>query len=423
MKFPEIEGYRILALLGEGGMGAVYRAVHLESGCEVALKVMRRAISPDPEFVLRFKREAAALRSVRHPGVARFVDTGETGDSFYLSMEFVEGESLARRIADGPLAIDEACRVAAEVAEALAAAHEAGIVHRDVKPSNIILSREGARLTDFGLARRVDGSGLTTSGRVMGSLPYMAPEQIKSREVGPPADIYGLGVTLFEMLAGRLPFQAREEEAMAAKVLTLPAPILSRCRRDAPVGLDLLLIKMLAKQPELRPESAAAVAESLREVAQAGARVQAAGRRELEDADGLFERALAWSCRVLLRALPARGFAEPVALWAAGKARLVLVPGAPASEGVEAAVTRRRIRAERRQISRLVQKRDRRLAKAAQAEERAAGAPAEKSQDLERFARELRMEAEIFEERIADLRESVAARERRATRLEENARL
>lgn len=420
MDFPEIEGYRILSMLGRGGMGAVYRARHVESGGEVALKVMRRTLADDPEFVLRFKREARALSAVGHPGIARFVAYGETDDSVFMAMEYVEGESLRKLMDDTTLPVGQACRIAAEIADALEAAHRAGIIHRDVKPSNVILSPSGAKLTDFGLARRAEGSGLTTSGRVMGSLPYMAPEQVKGVNVTGASDVYGLGVVLFEMLTGRLPFDADDDEAMATKILTLPAPILSRHRRDAPVGLDLLVIQMLSKQPELRPASAAAVAESLKEFPRG--RVGAVGPVEEIESDGLASRI---QCRIytaLLGLLPLWKPFEPLAAWAERKGRLGVAPGSSPADRLEGARLRRRIRRDRRMLGRLVPRRDKRLTRAREAGVRAGAAGVEQSQDLGRLAKELRMEAEVFEQRIAELTESIAEDEKRARRFEERAR-
>ncbi len=424
MKFPQIEGYRIHSALGRGGMGAVYRALHLESGDEVALKVMRSALAGDVEFVLRFKREARALSSVRHPAVARFVESGSTDDSMFLAMEYIEGESLEERLADGPLQVDQACRVVAEVADALAAAHQAGIIHRDVKPSNIILSATGAKLTDFGLARREDGSGLTTSGRVIGSLAYMAPEQVRGAPAGPLSDIYSLGAVLFRIVTGRLPFEAGREEAMATKILTLPAPILSRQRRDAPVGLDLLVIKMLSKQPELRPQSAAEVADSLLEISHSrhGGRFRGARGAPAQRASAL-ARAGGLCCRVFLRILPRWRASDPLTHWAVRRARLMLADGGAESFMLEAAVLRRAVRVARRMLAGLERRRDMRLRGARRAELRAGQADEAQSQVLKRLARELRMEAEIFQERIAEVGDSVASREKRAADFEEKARL
>lgn len=420
MPVPKISGYRILSVLGHGGMGAVYRARHVESGGEVALKVMRRTLADDPEFVLRFKREAQALSSVGHPGIARFVAYGQTGDSVFMAMEYIEGESLRKRIDDGPLPVDEACRIAGGIADALEAAHRAGIIHRDVKPSNVILSPSGAKLTDFGLARRTEGSSLTTSGRVMGSLPYMAPERVKGMNVTAASDVYGLGVVLFEMLTGRLPFEAADEEAMATRILTLPAPILSRYRRDAPVGLDLLVIKMLSKQPELRPASAAAVAESLKEFPEG--RAAAAGSVEGIEAEGLASRVLCRISATLLGLLPLWKPFEPLAAWAERKGRLAVAPGTRPADRLEGAGVRRRIRRERRMLRHLAARRDKGLSRAREAHVRAGTAGVEQSQDLARLAKELRMEAEVFEGRIAELTESIAENEKRALRFEERAR-
>lgn len=263
---PRIEGYEILSLLGRGGMGAVYRARQLATGREVALKVMRQAVSHDAEFLLRFKREAAALSAVRHPGITEFLGSGGNGEIVYFAMEYAGGEPLSERIADGALAVREACEIACQVADALEAAHSSGIIHRDVKPSNIILSSAGAKITDFGLARRLEGSGLTTSGRVMGSLPYMSPEQIRGERVDVRCDIYSLGCMMYEVVAGRPPFSGTTSQELLNKHLkSRPAP-LDGINENLSIEFTKLISRMLAKQAGERPESAAEVIESLQKM-------------------------------------------------------------------------------------------------------------------------------------------------------------
>jgi hypothetical protein len=222
------------------------------------------------------------------------------------------------------------------------------------------------------------------------------------------------------MLTGRLPFDADDDEAMATKILTLPAPILSRHRRDAPVGLDLLVIQMLSKQPELRPASAAAVAESLKEFPRG--RVGAVGPVEEIESDGLASRIQCSIYTALLGFLPLWKPFEPLAAWAERKGRLGVAPGSPPADRLEGARLRRRIRRDRRMLGWLVPRRDKRLTRAREAGVRAGAAGVEQSQDLGRLAKELRMEAEVFEQRIAELTESIAEDEKRARRFEERAR-
>ncbi len=420
MSYPEIDGFEILSLVGRGGMGAVYCARQTSTGRAVALKILNNPLSSDPEFVLRFKREAAALAALAHPSVAEFIDHGRSGDSFYLAMEFVEGEPLSERIADGPFPLARACLTAAEVADALAAAHACGLVHRDVKPSNIILSPSGAKLTDFGLARKAEGATITTTGRVMGSLPYMSPERIRGAKATTLSDIYSLGAVLFEMLTGQLPYEAEDDGALVSRILTQPPPIASRLRPDIPVGLDLLLIRLLAKEEDLRPGNAAELVGNLREIAEGGTR----GRAQSPGAprrDHFAAKALAALCRFVIRALPP-GKAGSRMAHAAGARALSLVDsgGAPALR-IEAGLALRRARDMRREIATVRRKRDKRLERAQSAHRHASTAGVEERQDQERFAREMLMEAEIFEKRMDELVGKPEAEEKRARALTERA--
>ncbi len=440
MDFPNIKGYRILSLVGRGGMGAVYRAADETTGREVALKVLGSALSADEEFVLRFKREAAALGALVHPGIARFVASGTSGDLLYFAMEYVDGEVLCRRLADGPLPVDEACRTASQVAEALAAAHEAGIIHRDVKSSNIILSPAGAKLTDFGLARRGDATGLTTSGRVMGSLPYMSPEQIRGEKLEPASDVYSLGVVLYEMLTAQLPYSGAGDEALATRIFTQPAPLVSHRRPDVPVGLDVLLVRMLAKDPALRPQSAREAAERLRELSGSPARRGRAARAEApRRGEGFIAGVSSALCRLVVRALPAGGlfdrFADRACRWPlslaadGGKEKILL----------EAALVRRKVKTAKKELRLLERRRNKRLRGAELAQARREALTSQKEtasdaarahirearidheQDLERLAHRMRGDAEIFEQRISDLSEAIVADTKRIRTLEEMA--
>ncbi len=415
----EIEGYEVIAPLGQGGMGAVYRARRVSTGEEVALKVLRRSLATDEEFVLRFKREIAALSAVRHRGIARYTDAGTSGDVLYLAMEYVEGESLASRLREGPLPVREAMETAAAVAEALSAAHGAEIIHRDIKPSNIILSRDGAKITDFGLAKRTEGSGLTTSGRVMGSLPYMSPEQIKGEKLSGASDVYSLGVVLFEAVTGALPFSSEDDEALATMVLAQPVPIASRRRREVSAGLDLLLVRMMAKDAGLRPASAGEAAGKLRSIVDGRAR-----RRMSEPArrrDGLRARVTGRIVRGAMLVLPVWRGVDTAAKALRRYAQERLEAGGAEWLFVEAAAARRGIRIAKREAAEFERKRDERLRSAEQAERRAAEAGHEERQALERTAARMRGEAEIFGGRTQEAAGEIAGEEKRARRLEERA--
>ena len=420
MSIPCVTGYRVVSTLGEGGMGAVYRAVEESTGREVALKILRTALVTDEEYVLRFKREAKALSLVSHPNVARFHAMGVDGDILYYAMEFVEGEPLSRRIADAPLPACDAVTVAAEIADALEAAHQSGIIHRDVKPSNIILSPAGAKLTDFGLARRRDGSALTTSGRVMGSLGYMSPEQIRAEPLTAASDLYSLGVTLFESLAGCPPFTAADDAAIAARVLAEPPPLVSRLCPHAPAGLDLLLVTMLAKDSKLRPQTAAEVAAKLRRIAGGGSVEDSAASLAKPP---LVASLISMLCRGALAVLPCTKTCRPLADRLAGFARLHGAASAADLALLDAVLARREMRAAMAELSLLERKRNLRLQKASEASARATVSSAEEKQSLDRLARELENEARIFQTRITSLSDEIAGLGRRARDLAEKARL
>jgi len=250
--------------LGEGGMGIVFRAIH-EDGGVVALKVLKPGLVTDSNAARRFAREARAVGEVEHPHLIGLIDTGDVEGIGYLAMHYVPDKSLDDRIqAQGPLPVDDTMRIASEIASALDALHAAGLVHRDVKPSNILLDAErGALLTDFGLAKSRDYSMLTAPGQMLGTLDYIAPEMLKGSEPGASADLYAFGCVVFECLAGTPPFGGLSmfEVGMAHLGDTPPDPLADRA--DAPPGLSEAVLVALAKEPEDRPPSATAYAEML----------------------------------------------------------------------------------------------------------------------------------------------------------------
>ncbi|MCY1009745.1 protein kinase [Nannocystis pusilla] len=256
--------YRIEALAGRGGMGAVYRAVDVLVGDVVALKVLGQSVTP--KLLEGFRREVRLARRISHPNVARTHDMGEHGGVPFLIMEFVDGTTLQELLRDDTgaagLAPARAARIALSVCEALTAAHAAGVVHRDLKPANILLEAEGrVVLTDFGIARPLDGQH--TQG-LLGTPVYMAPEQVAGAPVDARTDLYAVGLVLFEMLTGRLPFAG--DTAFAAAVARLNEPPLDvlAVRPDAPEPLAELVRQCLSQEPDRRPASAAAIAERLR---------------------------------------------------------------------------------------------------------------------------------------------------------------
>jgi tetratricopeptide (TPR) repeat protein len=262
--------------VGRGGVGIVYRAHDQVSGQAVALKVIALP-GVDAGEEARFRREGRILAGLHHPGIVRVVAFGQLDEGQpYIAMEWLDGEDLAQRQKRSPLVIAKSINVAADVCDALAAAHEAGIVHRDVKPSNVILVGSGpgkngpfeVKLVDFGVAAAEDAK-LTRTGAIVGTPAYMAPEQARGDgEIDARADLYALGATLFEMITGRPPHMGPTPIAILARLVTTPPPRLSEVFVDAPARLDDLMAMLLATNPNERPESAAQVARDLREIAE-----------------------------------------------------------------------------------------------------------------------------------------------------------
>ncbi len=267
---PEIEGYRILRKLGQGGMGVVYLAEDVVLNRRVAIKVMTASLAEEETADAFFLREARAMATVEHPHIVRIYSFGERSGAAYLVMEYVEGESLAERIRrQGKFAIEEAVPIALEVTEALEAAWEKGIVHRDVKPANILIDAHGrARVGDFGLAKTVaaaDDTPLTRAGLIVGTPDYLSPEQARGESVDFRSDIYSLGVVLYEMLGGVRPFGGTTPIAIVAHHLHTQPPPLRDLRPDAPASLLTLVETMMEKDRERRPQSYAELRRRIEE--------------------------------------------------------------------------------------------------------------------------------------------------------------
>ena len=237
---PRIPGYEILEVLGRGGMGVVYKAVHLRLNRAVALKMLLAGAFATRAERQRFSREAEVVAKLRHPNIVQVHDVGDLDGRPYFTMEFVEGGSLAELIAGTPRPARQAAELMATLADAMEAAHRGGIVHRDLKPSNVLLTADGTpKIGDFGLARHLEvGPSLTQSGAAVGTPSYMAPEQArgKSGEAGPAADIYALGAMLYELLTGRPPFRAESAAETLHQVITRDPVPPSRLNAKVPAG-------------------------------------------------------------------------------------------------------------------------------------------------------------------------------------------
>ena len=260
--------YRIEAVAGSGGMGVVYRATDTETGQPVALKVVSSIRTLDEENRERLLREAQLVARIDHPGVVPVYEAGEHDGHFYLAMLWVDGSDLEQLLSDlGPLPIERAVEVVANVADALDAAHERGFVHRDVKPANVLVADSGqVYLSDFGLTKVLDAStGLTHTGQLLGTVDYVAPEQIEGRPVDGRADVYSLGGLAYRAITGSVPFDRPGGVARLWAHLNVPAPSLRAKRPDAPRALDAAIRKALAKSPEERFATAGAFAIAARE--------------------------------------------------------------------------------------------------------------------------------------------------------------
>ena len=252
--------YLLLSRIASGGMGDVWRARDELLGREVAVKVLRSHIQADPTFRSRFRNEARITAALGDPGIAQIFDYGEQSDLAYLVMELVHGEPLSAILArNGPLGSEVALDVVHQTAKALHAAHSAGVIHRDIKPGNLLVTPEGAiKVTDFGIARAVEAAPVTLTGTVLGTAQYVSPEQAQGLPLTPSTDLYSLGVVAYECLSGRTPFQAEGQVAIALMHLNEPPPPLGA---DVPSAVRELVMKLLIKDPRHRPASARDVAD------------------------------------------------------------------------------------------------------------------------------------------------------------------
>jgi Tol biopolymer transport system component len=274
--------YEILSALGAGGMGEVYKARDTRLDRIVALKILPDVLAADPQFRDRFDREARSISRLDHPHICAIYDTGNQEGTAYFVMQYLEGETLADRLAKGGLPIDQALQIAVQIADALVAAHKAGIVHRDLKPGNIMLSKTGAKLLDFGLAKSgaaVVGSPsrsiptaapITQPGSILGTFQYMAPEQIEGQDADARTDIFAFGVVVYEMVTGRKAFAGETSASLIGAILKDQPPPLSTVQPVTPAALDRTVRQCLAKEPDARWQSARDLLEVLKWIAAEG---------------------------------------------------------------------------------------------------------------------------------------------------------
>ncbi|MEN8158448.1 MAG: serine/threonine-protein kinase [Myxococcota bacterium] len=263
--------YRIVKELGRGGMGVVYEAFDVVLEREVALKELPLHLTSQREFVRRFKQEARLLARLSHPNIVQVHDLVEHDERIWIAMELVKGGTLADAIerSGGALPWSRALQLAEQICRGLDYAHSQGVIHRDIKPINVLLTQDengAAKITDFGLAKHVGASAHTQEGTLLGSVPYMSPEQAAGRKADTRSDVYSVGITLYEMFTGHVPFEG-EVAAVLAQHVSQPPARLRRLRPDVPEGVEGVVHRMLAKRPEQRPASLARVAETLTGVA------------------------------------------------------------------------------------------------------------------------------------------------------------
>jgi eukaryotic-like serine/threonine-protein kinase len=257
--------YEIEELVGHGGMSSVYKAHDTLLERHVALKILHEQYNADDDFVERFKREARAVAQLQHPNIVTVIDRGDEEGRQYIVFEYIDGENLKEYVVrKGRLDVHEAIEIALEVGRGLAFAHDQGLIHRDVKPQNVLLNGDGrAKVTDFGIARSLDVDGMTQTGTVLGTSNYIAPEQASGQQVDAHSDVYALGVVLYELLAGEVPFPGESFVAVAMKHMHEPAPNLLDVRKDVPLRVAAAVDRALEKDPEQRFPTMAAFAAEL----------------------------------------------------------------------------------------------------------------------------------------------------------------
>src|ERR1017187_7708011 len=263
--------YEILSSVGAGGMGEVYRARDTRLDRIVAIKVLPAHLADRSELRERFEREARTIASLNHPHICTLHDIGQQDGTDFLVMEYLEGETLAQRLQKGSLPLEQVLQYAIEIADALDKAHRKGVTHRDLKPGNIMITKSGTKLLDFGLAKLKQEAApanvplsdlptaidpLTAQGTIVGTLQYMAPEQVEAKEVDARTDIFAFGAVVYEMATGKKAFVGKSQASLMAKILETDPPPMSSLTPMTPRALDRLVKRCLAKEPEMRWQTA-----------------------------------------------------------------------------------------------------------------------------------------------------------------------
>ena len=268
--FETLAHYKILDRIGAGGMGEVYRARDTRLDRIVAIKVLPAHLADKPELRERFEREARTIASLNHPHICTLHDIGRQDGTDFLVMEYLEGETLAQRLLKGPLPLEQVLQYAIEITDALDKAHRNGVTHRDLKPGNIMLTKSGTKLLDFGLAKlRQEASpaapfselptlkdALTAQGTILGTMQYMAPEQVEGGEVDARTDIFAFGAVVYEMATGKKAFEGKTSASVMAKILEVEPPLMASVQPMTPPSLDRVVKRCLAKDPDDRWQTA-----------------------------------------------------------------------------------------------------------------------------------------------------------------------
>jgi len=308
--------YEIVAPLGAGGMGEVYRARDTRLERTVAIKILPAQFSSDPLRKQRFEREAKTISSLNHPNICVLFDVGHQDGTDYLVMECVEGDTLAKRLEKGPLALDQVLKFGAQIADGLDKAHRSGVVHRDLKPGNIMLTSTGAKLLDFGLAKpamaqasvatltaaATQTTPVTQEGTIVGTFQYMSPEQIEGKELDGRSDIFSLGAVLYEMLTGQRAFPGKSQLSVASAILEKEASPISSIKPMTPPALDHAIKKCLAKVPDERWQSASDLSSELKWIAEGGSQVTSGTGDAAKGIRARWRGALLWGVASLVLA-------------------------------------------------------------------------------------------------------------------------